>query len=160
MYDQQESARRILRRILKSPEDFDMTFWYRKSSCGTTACIAGHAGLEMGWVPSGSNTGIFKNIQTQAVRDVSDLGQEFLDLDYETARLLFHHASKAQALVVLHRATQGEDIDEELVMEVLDDLSANRSFAVLVIKLQDEYLTEEERETMRVTLAGYLSQSS
>jgi len=157
MIDQSENARRVLVRILKSPRDFDMAHWYLKSPCGTTACIAGHAGLEMGWIPTSPNPDFFRHPQEERAREISDLGREFLNLDAETARLLFRDTNRVHALTILHRAAQGETITEDLVLSVLDDLRV-RSYVILVSKLQDEYLTEEERATMVKVRAGYLSQ--
>ena len=145
MTDQSKNARELLVRILKSPEELDMDHWYRKNSCGTAACLAGHSALLMGWKPCGDHTITFRDpANPHEYADVSDLGQTFLGLDDETANLLFLGTRNTQALKVLDRAAQGEPITVAMVREVLEE-ETDYSYRRQIVKtLQAKYLEPEE----------------
>lgn len=163
---QQENARTLLVEILKDPESFDMTSWYRKSFCGTTACMAGHAALLMGWKPILNHEAVqdsaywFRGPEDPTLRntprrDASDLGQEYLELDDDTANSLFLNASNRLALLILDEAAQGEPITYSMVMDKICDHDdgvgpeADKTYDEILDRLQRQYLTEEERASLR-----------
>lgn len=69
------------------PEEFNMGTWYSKTDCGTTACLAGTAAVQAGWVPvwSTGDCGMSDAIEvrdpeTGEMRAVQDLAAELLGL--------------------------------------------------------------------------------
>lgn len=149
---QSENARKLLLRILRHPEELDMQTWFRQTSCGTTACLAGHASLMMGWEPDASSRSLFFDPRTNRRKRADLLGQEFLELDYGTAFSLFYDADNCAALSVLDRAAEGERITDELVSESIEDardFTVEYAYRALVKELQDKYLPKKELESMR-----------
>lgn len=150
---QSENARRLLVRILQHPEEFNMEDWYRANLCGTTACMAGHAALLMGWKPVKPvgeyeySTIMFQNSDGQ--RETAErLGEEFLDITWRVSCPLFI-SSDLEALQILDRAAGGELITRDLIQEVHDE-GVKMPLWDFIEDLQEKYLTPEElAETRR-----------
>ncbi len=47
-----ENINKVCDRIEADPDSFDMAVYFAETYCGTVACFAGHAALEMGMVPA------------------------------------------------------------------------------------------------------------
>jgi hypothetical protein len=47
-----ENINKTLARIEADPDAFDMAVYYAETTCGTVACLAGHACLEKGLMPA------------------------------------------------------------------------------------------------------------
>lgn len=77
------------------PEEHNQTSWARKSSCGTTRCLAGTAaflaGKEIDWSRGAvlAGTGITVTARTTDGLWIEEVAQEWLGLDPEEANELF-----------------------------------------------------------------------
>lgn len=83
-------------------------------TCGTTRCVAGHAIFETIGVPlfdedTGSYTPQFLELSGElaARGSIKLTAAELLEIDYETADILFH-ASEEEALLFVDRAANGD----------------------------------------------------
>jgi len=118
-----ENARRLIKRLEadENPVGFNMAVWFvhgieghedpgvicnivKEHSCGTVACLAGHAALEA-WQ---SGDVRITNLKVQYV------AQEWLGLSYGESRLLFHgHWGVSKTLKkAVRELTKEEAIDE------------------------------------------------
>lgn len=150
---QSENAQKILVEILLNPKAFDVNQWYVRHSCGSSACLAGHGALLMGWVPVNPyldpyfTTSTFRNPRTGEHRDVEDLGQEFLALDGAAATMLFMSCTNEEAIRVLDKAAQGAPITTVLVSDVQEEMEMrDGDLETLIQTLRLEYLDTEQLE--------------
>lgn len=87
--DNTELGRLVLKQVETEPETFDMRTWVHRTSCGTTACLAGHAllfsGYTMGTEPlfeDGEWVFCFLDPDGQAVADPGRAAQQVLGMSY------------------------------------------------------------------------------
>jgi len=162
MTDQSTHARELLVRILKDPASLDMSNWYVQQACGTTACAAGHSALLMGWtpipLPNTNRIDMFFNPERTVIRTAASLGQEFLDLDDDTAYELFHNTSRLPLINILDRAAQGEEITQEMMEDECDvweehpwgRADNDAAFFEAVSHLAPRYLTQDEIDSLEL----------
>lgn len=146
---QSDHARQLLVKILMYPSELDMGAWYRRTACGTTACLAGHSALLMGWEPlpmipnpddpSVSLSFVFRHPDVSEARDAEALGRDFLDLDEETSALLFLECGTTEAVLILDKAAQGEPITQDLILEVSDSSDRYEPLEEMIERLQGSY---------------------
>lgn len=90
---------------VEHPEQIDMGAWFERSSCGTTACLAGTVALQAGWSP------IFVDVigdvdvtDGDVVKDgerryVKHVAAEILGLDPSQTDDLFIHAGDVKFVI-------------------------------------------------------------
>lgn len=115
----EELLRQVAQDIRDDPASYDQTTFARETSCGTTACIAGHAAIRSGKRPifdfcDGTARYFFSD--TERVCG-GDIGQVLLGLTDEEASLLFdefwrpaHGLSVPEALEKLAAGASIEEI--------------------------------------------------
>jgi len=106
--------RKALEHIDAHPEEHDQRSWARKSSCGTTMCLAATvavlAGHEIDWSKPLMTTGYSAHFyELVDGRKIPDAAQESLGADDEQAHSLFYGCKNADDLwAAAERITDGE----------------------------------------------------
>lgn len=91
-----ELFERVLGRIEADPTSLDMAYWAVQSTCGTTACMAGHTVIEMGWHPVYVESAVgfadraVQCSQGNATRVIKVLARDGLELTDNEAEALFN----------------------------------------------------------------------
>lgn len=98
---------RALRQTVKvNPENWDQTYWARKTTCGTTMCLAGWAaylaGKEIDWPKSNNSTSAVNAEYLTTGETIEGFAREWLELDEYEAEDLFHSYTQLDAQTVLN----------------------------------------------------------
>lgn len=102
-----ELLEKVMHHILDHPEEHDQTMWFRKNTCGTAACFAGHVALLSGYQPGSWQLGWDgTTISSCAVGEggtdeVPDLAQDLLCLTKDQANMLFYGENTVPELQVM-----------------------------------------------------------
>jgi hypothetical protein len=75
--------------IEKHPEQHDQATWFRRYTCGSTACLAGHVAILDGWTLIDGHGMAEK---AGVLRHVADVAEAVLDLDDLEVDRLFYAA--------------------------------------------------------------------
>jgi len=79
------------------PEQHDQRHWFRRSDCGTTACLAGTVAMLGGWRPDfglfGGNGRTLHVHKDGTRKHVGDVADELLGLSREQSDALFVNAT-------------------------------------------------------------------
>lgn len=78
-------------RAVENPEQFDFSTFFERSSCGTTACLAGNLALHYGWAPVWDDAfdETANVVRDGKVRYVKHVAAELLGLTESQATQLF-----------------------------------------------------------------------
>lgn len=106
-----ENAKRVLAKIKAEPETHSQKQWARRTPCGTTACIAGHAVIEIGCASPIFDYKIFDGSEIAGAcqtpdgetHAIFDFAAELLGLEEDVAHDLFYLTNNQEAINELER---------------------------------------------------------
>lgn len=118
-----ERAQVIYDHLLAHPEEHNQRFYGKKTSCGTSMCIAGNAIIAfrpdlVRWEESHGDALILSEWLQDEGKDIHEVAGDLLGLDgFEQSNLFFDFDNES-ALKKLARVAAGEDFDD---LNVPDD---------------------------------------
>lgn len=123
-FEQQALAQRILDHITAHPEQHNKRKFGQKTECGTTACIAGWAGIFSGicqfeYDPDIDRWYFIANHPQH--HSIAAVGRKLLGLSYFDAECLFYCKDNGLAVEALRYLANGKDIDWQKLGYPSDD---------------------------------------
>jgi hypothetical protein len=110
--------KQIREQITEDPHSLNMDVWV--NYCGTSACMAGHAGIIAKEVIHYRNSGVIVPATSESW---TELGARLLGVDEETADFWFHETDYQGALEILDAFIAGEEID---ILRVVQETNARQ----------------------------------
>lgn len=130
-----DNLRRLARRLrrLRHEEHYEQEEWARKTSCGTAACVAGHAVLSHGYrlvfEPGNVSTVWCRQVGSKEPlsHSIRMLAREILDLDYYTGEMLFAaDADKKWPAEFAARWAAGKERKSRIAADLVDAIADGR----------------------------------
>lgn len=98
--------KQIREQITEDPDSLNMDVWV--NYCGTSACMAGHAGIIAKEVIHYRSSGVIVPATSESW---TELGARVLGVDEDTADIWFHDTDNQGAIEILDAFIAGEEID-------------------------------------------------
>ncbi len=89
---------------VENPDEFDMGSWFERSTCGTTACLAGTVAVQAGWTPVFGEWLQAEDVVRDGVRHpVWDVARELLGFSEDDADRFFYATGIGYVIVLRNR---------------------------------------------------------